>query len=108
MALERRRNGRLFYYRSRRAGDRVVKEYIGGGEKGRQAAEADQAARDARGRVKQKAKERNRPLIELASELDVFGQIIDHVVSCQLLCAGWRKHHREWRPNHDRSRTCKR
>jgi hypothetical protein len=43
MAWERR-GGKQYYYRSVRQGNSVWKQYLGMGEKGRLAAEADQAA----------------------------------------------------------------
>jgi hypothetical protein len=40
----------------------------------------------------------------LAVLLNELGTLVDMVVECQLVCAGWRKHHREWRPNRGRRR----
>jgi hypothetical protein len=97
MSWETRRNGNRYYYRSRRQDGRVVREYVGGGEKGRRAAEADAAARDSREQAAKLLAEKNRPVDGLAAHLDVFGKIVDQLVTCQLLCAGWRRHHRGWR-----------
>jgi hypothetical protein len=94
MAYERRRNGKLFYYRSRREGDRVVKTYVGGGEIGHQAAEADQAARRQAAQLR---KETSRKLEQLVSNLDEFDRMADQLLTCQLLSAGWKQHHRQWR-----------
>lgn len=98
MAWELRRNGRTYYYRVRREGNRVIKEYIGGGEQGRQAAEADQAARDCRRQATLLRKEANRAVDDLAVHIGEFDQVLDQLVTCQLVCSGWRQHHRQWRP----------
>ena len=96
MAWERRGNGK-FYYRSRRVQGRVVKEYVGGGEAGHQAAAADQASRKSRRQAVWLGKEENKDVDDLVVQLNEFGTLLDQVLTCQLLCAGWKKHHRQWR-----------
>ncbi len=106
MAWERRCNGRLYYYRSRRNGDLVRKVYMGGGEQGRAAAEADQAARDARRQAAQRCEDESRPVEELAARLDELGRLVDRLVACHLLTHGWTQHHRQWRaPTNGRARV---
>ena len=58
MSWERRRNGRLFYYREFRRGRRVVKQYVGGGSVGEAAAKEDSERRAAR--MAMREAERNR------------------------------------------------
>ncbi len=101
MAWERRPNGRQYYYRGRREGRRVVKEYAGGGEAGLLAAEADEASRRDREQAAQQRAERQRPLDDLVLHLDEFDKLVDQVVTGQLLSAGWTKHHRQWRPRNN-------
>jgi hypothetical protein len=98
MAWEPRRNGRTYYYRSRRVQGRVVKEYMGGSEHGRQAAAADQAARDSRRQAERLHKEKNKDVDALVIQLNEFDKLIEQLVTCQLICSGWRQHHRQWRP----------
>jgi hypothetical protein len=98
MGWERRRNGHAYYYRSVRCGTKVKKVYIGAGEKGRQAADADQVARDARRLLERLRKEQSRPVDELAAHLDEFGTLVDRLVESRLVCAGWKQHQRQWRP----------
>ncbi len=104
MALELRRNGRKYYYRSRRVQGRVVKEYVGGGEQGRQAAAADQAGRNARRQAARLCKEMNKDVGDLVVQLDEFDKLVDQIVICQLVGSGWRQHHRQWRPPNGRRR----
>lgn len=93
MGWEQRKNGR-FYYRSKRIGSRVVKQYIGGGASGFDAAAADAAAREER----RKVVALNLETAELSAHIEEFAILVDQLVSCQLVCAGWRQHHRQWRP----------
>ena len=98
MAWERRRNGRTYYYRVRRDDDRVVKEYVGAGEKGRRAADADQAAREARREAGRLRKDRGQDVVgDLLDQLQELDSRVDQLVACQLVCAGFRRHHRQWR-----------
>lgn len=97
MGWEKRRK-REFYYRSRRVRGQVVKQYVGGGELGRQAAEADQSARDSYRQAAVLRKEANRAVVDLAGHLDEFDELVDQLVTFQLIGAGFRLHHRQWRP----------
>ena len=87
----------MYYYTGVLVGDRIVKQYVGGGEKGRLAAAADQAVRDSRTHAEQLRHANRRPVDELTVELDEFGELVDQLVTCQLLCTGWKKHNRGWR-----------
>ena len=104
MAWEKRKN-RLYYYRAHREGNRVVKTYFGGGEKGRQAAAEDEAARQARDAKVRSQREQQRPLETLVAELDELGRMMDRITIGNLLSAGWKCHQRHWRPTHDRNRN---
>jgi hypothetical protein len=107
MAFERRRNGRQYYYRSRREDGGVLKEYIGAGEAGRRAAEADQAARNLKIGAARRRQEKQRSIDELGQLLADLGRLVDRVVGYQLVSAGWKKHHRQWRPTvHGSHRNC--
>ena len=104
MGWERRRNQR-YYYRSRRENGRVIREYVGGGERGRLAAEVDAAARATVAAARQVRRELQQPIEELQRQFDEVARLVDLVVTCQLLSAGWKCHHRQWRSSgHGRSR----
>ena len=95
MAWERRAN-REYYYRSLRQENRVVKTYVGCGQRAYQAAEADQAAREARKVESLRRAERTRPVSKLVVHLDQFDTMLDQFVAFSLVCAGWKRHHRQW------------
>jgi hypothetical protein len=107
MAWERR-GGKTYYYQSVRQGTTVRKLYLGAGEKAQLAADADRATREARRQAADLRAEQDRPVTELAELLDELETKVNLVVGCQLLAAGWRRHHREWRPCNDRRRKQKR
>ena len=98
MALETRQRGGVYYYRSRREGDRVVKEYVGGGR----AAEL-MAAIDMRERAERQAKADARRAatarIDAAdAEIDDLHRRVELLVRATLLGAGYHRHDRgDWR-----------
>jgi hypothetical protein len=94
---ERRQNGEWYYYRARREGSRILKTYVGGGEKGRLAAEADRAARAALAAKRQQTQDD--ALRAMTTSLDEVDELADRLVVSQLLGLGWKQHHRQWRPS---------
>lgn len=98
MAWERRNGQREYYYRGRREGGRVIKEYVGTGAIGRAAAEHDriqrmerQAALAAWDAEEAKIEKATAPHIELCT----LGTL---VARAALLIAGYSRHDRgEWR-----------
>jgi hypothetical protein len=104
MAWEKRGSGK-FYYRSLRVRGQVVKQYIGNAEQGRQAAAADAAAKESRRQDARFRQEKSHALDDLVADLDEFDKLVDQLVTCQLLCGGWKKHHRQWRSSNGRTRS---
>jgi hypothetical protein len=96
MALEYRSGG-VYYYRSRREGDRVVREYAGCGRVAELAAELHRL--DARRRALARRDEADR-LGECRREAGLVRAVLsraDHLVAAVLTAAGWHRHNREWR-----------
>jgi hypothetical protein len=103
MAWERRRAG-LYYYRSRRVGRRVVKEYVGRGPGAALVAELDAAERAER-EAERKAKAEE--LEQLLAASEPFADLsvrIEALASDALKVAGYHLHKWEWR----RARTWRR
>lgn len=96
MALEWRDSG-VYRYRSRRVGDRVVKEYAGCGVVAELAAELDRLS--AGDRRADRAEEGAR-LAEMARAAVQARSVLaraNEVLAAALTAAGWHRHHREWR-----------
>jgi hypothetical protein len=94
---ERRERGGLYYTRSRREGDRVVREYIGAGPLAEKAAVLDD--REKRWREEEAAVEREERerLDALDEPVEELFEAVEVLTSAALLAAGYHKHKREWR-----------
>ena len=92
------RRGRPYYYRARKLGGRVVKEYVGTGPAADLAAEQDAAERRERAAARERARQiesREAPAVAALAEL---GRVLDGLAAAFLIGAGYRRHHRgEWR-----------
>lgn len=110
MAWEGRRNGKRYYYRSRRGlNGRVVKEYCGGGPRGEAAAQADAERRAARAQERE-AEQQRRHAYELSHErlidLDAGARAI---IAEGMTAAGYHRHDRgPWRKQHERTHRASR
>lgn len=96
MALEHR-NGRVYYYRSRRIGKRVRKEYQGAGYPATLMAQLDGIDRDRKDYAdweKQEKRERRRKWC--AGLREALGRA-NQIIADALSAAGWHQHKREWR-----------
>lgn len=92
------RGGRLYYYRSRRVGGRVVKEYVGAGPGAELQADVEEATRQAE-RARREAEKAERESLE-AFDREISGacEAIELVARAALVDAGYRQHKRgEWR-----------
>ena len=102
MAWEWRGNAGPFYYRARRDGRKVIKEYFGRGERAEQAAreDADRRARRSVMRHTERAEtERVRPVARLTNELAADANMLFEAV---LLAAGLhRRNYGRWRVRRD-------
>lgn len=96
MGLEKR-NGRVYYYKSRRDGERVRKVYVGAGDFAHLAAKLDEAERL---RWKEEAAyweaERER-LERSATFLQELEETAEVLVQAQLLASGFHLHKGQWR-----------
>ena len=102
MGLEKR-NGRVYYYKSRRDGAKVRKVYVGAGDIAHLAAQLDEAERLRREEETarwRKEKERLEASAAFVKELEEAAEILTRA---QLLVAGFHKHKGEWRRLRERS-----
>jgi hypothetical protein len=96
MTLEHR-NGRTYYYRYVREGEKVRKEYIGAGPIAELAAEADrierevvEAERARQRRELERLQDHARPVLEIAHAAEVLAR-------AELVASGYHRRKGEWR-----------
>jgi hypothetical protein len=95
------RNGRMYYYRKRRQGNRVVSEYMGGGFSGQLAEILDLEDRqeaEHKRRELGKQKSRAAAIDSQVNEIEKYARTLTR--AC-LLLAGYHTHKRQWRKRRD-------
>ena len=98
MGWETRQRGGRYYTRSQRQGGHVVCVYVGGGERGEQAAAADALARERR-EAERAAHTRERLQHDtVEAQLAAWYAAVDTQIHAALTAAGYHQHKRgEWR-----------
>lgn len=97
MGWETRKRGGRYYTRSRRAGSRVVREYVGGGLGAELAAESDRIDRERREIQALKEREERERLARSAEFLSELEEATKILAEAQLVAAGCHKRKGEWR-----------
>jgi len=92
-----RRNGRLYYYRSVRAGEKVRKVYVGAGEFARICSETDILQRTGRRAQRERERAELERLEGLLAPLEEFSEAAKVLVIAHLVDGGYRKRKGEWR-----------
>ena len=96
MTLERR-DGRLYYYRSVRDGEKVRKVYVGAGEFARVCSETDILQRTSRRAQRERERAELERLEGLVALVEEFSEAAQVLVTAHLVDGGYRKHKGEWR-----------
>ncbi len=96
MTLERR-DGRLYYYRSVRDGERVRKVYVGAGEFARICSETDILRRTGRRAQRERERAELERLKDLVGPLEGVSEAAKVLVTAHLVDGGYRKRKGEWR-----------
>jgi hypothetical protein len=91
MTLERR-DGRSYYYRSVRDGDKVRKVYVGAGEKARISHEEDVLRKTGRKARLEQEKENLERLEALAAPVLEVSEAAEILARAHLVAAGYHKH----------------
>jgi hypothetical protein len=92
-----RRDGRLYYYRSVRDGEKVRKRYVGAGEFARICSEIDLLRRSSRRAQREQERaelERLEALIAPVLDLSEAAEVLAHA---HLIAAGYHRHKGEYR-----------
>ena len=96
MTLERR-DGRPYYYRSVRDGERVRKVYVGAGEIARISHEEDMLQRTTREAERKREKEELERLKALAAPVLEISEAAEILAHAHLIAAGYHRHKGEYR-----------
>jgi|SRR5215203_5797557 len=96
MTLEKR-DGKLYYYRSVRDGERVRKVYMGSGELARIAHEREIMRRAAEEHQRQEAERAREKLETLAAPVLELSEAAEILTRAHLIASGFRRHKGEWR-----------
>jgi len=93
-----KRNGHVYYYKSRRDGEKVRKVYVGAGDFAHLAAKLDEAER-LRRRKEEAAhcREERERLERSAAFLQELEEAAEVLVRAHLLASGYHKHKGQWR-----------
>jgi hypothetical protein len=97
MAWETRERGGRYYYRARREGGRVVKEYVGTGEIAEIVAHAEETLRSHRQREAPRWQAELEPLTKLATPMAELCEAAEILARATLIAAGFRRRKGEWR-----------
>lgn len=98
MAWERRAAGGVYYTRSKRVNGRVVREYVGTGLAGELAEAEDRLARFERADRRERLRETEHELEELARIAGGFDKMVEATVREALTAAGYHRPGRgRWR-----------
>jgi hypothetical protein len=91
------RGSNLYYYRKRRAGSRVVSEYVGRGHVAALTLKLDALERDEE--TARRAQERSEREADEALDvlLDSIGAALKEAAACELVAAGCHNRKGEWR-----------
>ena len=96
MTLERR-DGRLYYYRAFRDGEKVRKLYVGAGEVARICYETEILRRTSRREQRERERAELEKLKDLVAPLEEISDAADVLVTARLVDGGYRKRKGEWR-----------
>src|SRR5262245_9422344 len=96
MAWETRGN-RRYYYRSRRVGTLVKREFLGSGARAREASDAIDRRRAQRAADAQAVRETEQRHEKATALLDLLCRVTDLAVTVELTRQGFRKNCRHWR-----------
>ena len=94
MALVTRKSGKQYYYRSRREGDRVVREYVAFGDSARAAAERDAQQRAELAAERQAIAASHQRIHEVLDALDEFCDSVRTLAAAILVQQGYHQHDR--------------
>jgi len=100
MSWETRKGRGRYYTRSRRVGNRIVREYVGCGSAAPIVAELDRQEREKRKRESDRRAAERVLDAAIDAQLDQVSELADLLAHGLLLAAGFHNHRGEWRKRH--------
>lgn len=91
------RRGREYYYRARRVQGRVVKQYLGSGDKAQAAAAEDAVRREAKQQTLHRRRQTDAALAAWNRQLDPYWALADRLLGLALAVHGYYRRRGEWR-----------
>ena len=95
------RKGKLYYYRKRREGDRIVSEYVGGGELVHLVEYEARKQREQQRRERERLAAERMSIAKLDAGLDRLDNAIDTLMAATLGRASYHNHKGQWRKRRD-------
>lgn len=98
------RNGRSYYYRKRRHGDRVVSEYVGSGTLAAICAQTDAASRQEQENERKARQQEREEEARVDTAIAEAEATLKTLTECSLFAAGFHKHKGQWRKRRNESK----
>jgi hypothetical protein len=93
----RHNNGKLYYYKKRREGDRVVSEYVGSGELAEIIDLTSRLEHNHKEEIRVRIQSLQADTDQINSLVDSHSAMVDKLVESYLCGLGYHKHRGQWR-----------
>jgi hypothetical protein len=101
----RHKSGQLYFYKKRREGNRVISEYVGGGQLVVLAEGQAQIERERKEREREEVHAARMSMAEIDQQLDSFSRMVDSLMEAHLVALGFHQHKRQWRKKRNGRQT---
>ena len=91
------RNGKSYYYRKERAGNRVRSVYVGSGLIGQLSARTDEQEREEKDAERRALRREIEKQDAIDSRIDAVCELTEKLVTAALIASGFHQHKRQWR-----------
>ena len=95
-------HGGRYYTRSHKVNGRVVREYIGGGEKGEIAAQIDAYTQKQRKLAQERWHDEKADLVAFDRQIEAFYDLGEVIAAAAMTMAGFHQHRGHWRRRRER------
>jgi hypothetical protein len=95
------RNGKSYYYRKERTGNRVRSVYVGSGLIGQLSAQTDEQGRAEKDEERRALRRQIEKQDAIDSRIDAVCDLTERLVTAALIASGFHQHKRQWRRKRD-------